>query len=714
MKLNTKVPLLIGVVVLLTIISIIIPVEVMMSNSIKTTRIDKLQALAESVSTVTAVNLRAELSVLEEIATRARMREMNWDGVIKEMLRPDVARIGALELGIVYPDGRYRFTQEEPGSVLSLYDRDYVRTAFTGTSVVSDMLISRVTNSLVVMQAVAIRETENPRSRIVGTLVARRDASAALQQILAGVSNIPGSYPFMTNRQGVIVAHPDNDLAMNQVNIISEATTNPNFKSIAEIVSEALHNRNGSGSFSDNGKNYIVAYAEIPGFPWIFYLGLDESEIRSEVVIALLRLIKIGLVCLLIGLIIAYIVGHSIVKPITKVTNAVKDISDGEGNLSQHLNISTKDEIGDLSLYFNRLIERIRSPMCNVKIVINSLVAVAKELNFISESLSTGSKDTQDKSIQISNLTNNIVDNMSSVAASSEECSTSAHEVSNTASQMSDSMEAIALAIDEMTKSIGFIADNANECNRISDEATIKADNANSVMSKLELAANEIGQVTQTIKQIANKTNLLALNATVEAARAGDAGKGFAVVADEVKELANQSAQSADDIAQKISDIQQETINAAATIQGVSEIILKIHQSIDDIVDYTKKQVLASNEMAKNVSNANIGAKRVAISIDEVAKGSHLIAENCNEVSGNTDEVNHNMTILNQTAKNSSVGSDFAHDIASKLQDLSTELNENIKRFNIGCAKCKDKKCVESIKKLNTFLAKCSDWRNNK
>jgi methyl-accepting chemotaxis protein len=234
-----------------------------------------------------------------------------------------------------------------------------------------------------------------------------------------------------------------------------------------------------------------------------------------------------------------------------------------------------------------------------------------------------------------------------------------------------------------MSASISQISSNAGEANKVSSQATVKSHDATEVMNKLGLAAKEIGQVTDVIKKIADKTNLLALNATIEAASAGEAGKGFAVVAGEIKELANQSAQSADDIARRIEGIQSGTGEAINVISAVSEIIVKINQSVEAISAHVDQQTKASNEIASNVAQASTGSKRVAGAIGEVAKGSKDIARNAGEAAKGANIINQGVAGVAQGAKDSVQGARQINQGASDLARIAGDLRNTMGQFRI-------------------------------
>jgi len=404
-----------------------------------------------------------------------------------------------------------------------------------------------------------------------------------------------------------------------------------------------------------------------------------ESLAAAEVQQDTKLLFAIAFVVIATAIIVSLVIRYSIVKPIIKISDALKDISEAEGNLTHTIAINSKDEVGHLALYFNKTLEKIKKLIITVKNQTGSLVSVSDGLTSISGQIALAAEASVSKGTAVASATEQVAVNINSIASSAEETSVCAEEVANeveqlsssistmastaeetsvnanevagAAEQMSMNMNTIASAIEEMSMSIGQISSSAGEAGKVAGEATAKSHNATSVMNKLGLAAKEIGQVTDVIKKIADKTNLLALNATIEAASAGAAGKGFAVVAGEVKELANQSAASADDIARRIDSIQVGTREAADVIVDVSNIITAINHSVESISVSVGEQTKASNEIASNVAQANAGAKRVASAIVEVANGSKDIARNASKANMSVEHVYKSISEVTKSSK---------------------------------------------------------------
>jgi len=417
--------------------------------------------------------------------------------------------------------------------------------------------------------------------------------------------------------------------------------------------------------------------------PWSLAVAVSTKTVMAPVYDMIRVAVIISIVILAVAIIVAVLMSDSISRPIVKVTSTIKDISEGEGDLTQNIKVQSTDEVGDLALYFNKLMEALRKPIGETKKVVEQLAYSSKELSAVSRDLSASSEETVSTAATVASTAEEMSVNINAMAGGAEQASVSANEVAGAAEQMSTNMNTIAAAIEEMSASINEISNNAVDARKVAGYATTKSSEATSTMNRLGVAAKEIGKVTDVIKKIADKTNLLALNATIEAASAGEAGKGFAVVAGEIKELANQSATSADDIARRIDSIQDETSNAVEVIRDVSEIIVKINLSIEAIAGHVGQQTKASNEIASNVSQANTGAKRVASAIGEVAKGSRDIARNASEAATGAINVSQNVYSMKEVARKSSLGASQVNGSSENLFKMAEQLRVVMNKFKV-------------------------------
>jgi methyl-accepting chemotaxis protein len=457
--------------------------------------------------------------------------------------------------------------------------------------------------------------------------------------------------------------------------------------------------------------------------------ALQTSNFITVIAIILAMVIIIAVVLLAIS--------SWIVKPVRRTFSILETFA--RGDLTQNISANGRDELAQMTRMIDKTQKSIKHIIMAIGEKAHILYGNSKDLSSVAAQLANSANGTVAKSNEVASTTEQMAVNINAMAGGAEQASVNANEVANTteqmaaninamassaeqarvnasevadaAGQMSSNMNTIAAAVEEMSASISQIADNAGDARKITEDAIAKSGDATKVMNKLGIAAKEIGKVTGVIKKIADKTNLLALNATIEAASAGEAGKGFAVVAGEIKELANQSASSADDIARKIESIQTDTGEAVSVINDVSGIITRINQSVEAIAGHVEQQTKASNEIASNVAHTNTGAKRVASAIGEVARGTKEIASNvtqastgakrvasaigeiargANDVSRNASDaakgaanVNSNTLSMSQAAKESAQGASHINQSSNDLAKIAEELKQTIAQFKV-------------------------------
>ncbi|MBW1893775.1 MAG: methyl-accepting chemotaxis protein, partial [Deltaproteobacteria bacterium] len=282
-----------------------------------------------------------------------------------------------------------------------------------------------------------------------------------------------------------------------------------------------------ANDFSDNLKSKI------------FTVMVDTKRLRF------LNLVLFFVVFSGSSILIYFIIQRSISFPLNNTVSMIRDVAEGEGDLTKRLEVLSTDEVGDLSMWFNNFIDNLQGMIKKIMGYADLLGSSSKELTDLSGLMTNGANQMSAKSNAVATAANEMNANMDSVAAAMEEASTNTGMV--------------ATAAEQMTATINEIAQNSEKAATISSEAVAQAKNASNRVEELGVAAQEIGKVTEAITEISEQTNLLALNATIEAARAGDAGKGFAVVANEIKELARQTAEATRDIKEKIAGIQSTT-----------------------------------------------------------------------------------------------------------------------------------------------------------
>ena len=357
----------------------------------------------------------------------------------------------------------------------------------------------------------------------------------------------------------------------------------------------------------------------------------------------------------ILALIVGFLITRSITKPINHVVDRLKDIAEGEGDLTMRLDTDTQGEIGALATWFNRFVEKLQNTIQKIAAGTETLSSSSTELSAISQQMSTGAEQASEKSTAVASAAEEMSANMSSVAAAAEQASSNANM--------------IATSTEEMTSTINEIAKNSETARAISSEAVSKAKHSVSRVGDLGNAAQEISKVTKTITEISEQTNLLALNATIEAARAGEAGKGFAVVANEIKELARQTAESTDEIRKQIEGIQQSISVAISDIEQVPDVIDRVNEIVSTIATSVEEQSATTQEIANNVAQAS--------------KGIQEVTENVNQSSSVSVEIAKDLTEVNQAAGDMANSSSQVNLSAQDLSTLAEQLTDLAGQFKV-------------------------------
>jgi methyl-accepting chemotaxis protein len=335
-----------------------------------------------------------------------------------------------------------------------------------------------------------------------------------------------------------------------------------------------------------------------------------------------LMLTGVLLVVAFAGIIVSFLIGRNISRPVVAMSKAMRELA--VGNFEVQLpGLGRRDEVGQMA----RAIEEFK------------VQAIAKAERETAEREQKNRELAAARRSELHNLADRfetavgvIIENVGSASTELEnsaviltKSSAATQQLSTVVTAASEetstNVQSVASATEEMAGSINEIGRQVADSNRIANEAVDQAGKTDARIAELSLAASRIGDVTKLITTIAEQTNLLALNATIEAARAGDAGRGFAVVAQEVKALAAQTAKATSEISTQITGMQAATQDSVLAIKEISGTIGKVSEIAAAIAAAIEEQGAATQEIARNVQQAAIGSTQVATSIADVNRG---------------------------------------------------------------------------------------------
>ena len=374
-----------------------------------------------------------------------------------------------------------------------------------------------------------------------------------------------------------------------------------------------------------------------------------KASLKESISSAESTILITGIIALILGILLTLGLVRIIIRPLKNVGDALKDIAEGEGDLTRRMAIESRDETGALAKWFNAFISRLNNIIVDIGANSETVTASSGELLVVAEQM-------EDDSAELAGRSN-------SVATAAEEMSASMATVAAASEQATANLSSVTDAANQMKHTIREVADNCDNAKQITLAAVDKVKTASVRVERLGDSAQDIDKVTQVITDIAEQTNLLALNATIEAARAGEAGKGFAVVANEIKGLAAQTAEATQDIMEKVQGIQNSTGDTVKDVEGITEVIDEVTDIVTAIAAAVEEQTETTVEVAENISQATIGITEVNDNVSQTSMVASEIARDIATVHQVSEEMTGRSNRMKRNAEDLS-------ELAGKLRDM--------------------------------------------
>ena len=413
---------------------------------------------------------------------------------------------------------------------------------------------------------------------------------------------IKGSNAYLLNSRGLVISHPDHtsqtpmDFILNMV----EAGLDRDFASHSKDIYRNIVFKNEEGN-----EVCTAAVRQVEGTDLFVVVSALDKVVYAGARIMVKWIMGVGLALLLVSALgIWGFLEFSIIRPLETVRDGLKDVAKGEGDLTRRLKVSSKDEVGDLAVWFNRFMDKQQDMVTEIMDSAHSLA-----------SLST----------QISTTASQFASSATEMVTSVSEISTTGEQVKETVRLSNDKAEAVAQsAEDAETISQGGLSATARNMEgmfRIKDEMEYVAES----IVKLSEQTQNIADIIDAVNELANQSNLLSVNASIEAAKAGEFGKGFAVVAQEVKSLADQSKQATEQVKNILQEIQRATSTAVMATERGSKAVdtgsmlsAKAEEAIQKLSQSTSESAMSSRQIAASSQQQLAGMEQLAQALENI------------------------------------------------------------------------------------------------
>ncbi|MBG9584669.1 chemotaxis protein [Bacillus thuringiensis] len=502
-----------------------------------------------------------------------------------------------------------------------------------GEIIVSSPYKSKATGNMVV----AIAKQNADKSGVIGVDLNIDDIVKTSKMIKIGKQG----FVSIVSQDKTIVVHP---------------TLKPGEKLEKSLADELYKKEDGVITYSLNGEDRNISFKTNKKTGWKIAGVMPIKEIKEATNPIFYKTLTIIVTSLLLGGIVIFFILKSIINPLRQLVISAQRIS--QGDLTEKIDIRSKDELGQLGSSFNTMAESLRNIISRINTSAGHVAASSEELTASVEQASVAT----------------------------EQITKEMEEISNSAEVQNNEVASGAKLIGDVTRNIQCIADNASEVSASSLYTKQKANEgeqlveqtvtqmqsihhsvfqSDNVIKLLDKKSQQIGSILEAIQNIAEQTNLLALNAAIEAARAGEQGRGFAIVADEVRKLAEQSSESSMEIGSLITEIQadvHETVKAMNEVgvevqsgiqvaNDTKKSFYEISKSANDIVSKVHGMVELSNKMTNDAMKVDTSINQISMAVKENSSSMQTIAGSSEEQHASMEEINSSAVQLAQMAE---------------------------------------------------------------
>jgi methyl-accepting chemotaxis protein len=501
---------------------------------------------------------------------------------------------------------------------------------------------------------------------------------STIQTMVEAIKPFGDGHAMLFTSGGFVAAHSDPQRLGKNMRESETDTFGPFLDTMAEAVAKGAAT---SFSYRPPQSDTVMQYYAVPvaigkvPLPWTFVVGVSRNTIMAPVYRMLTISLIIGALTILLMFIGVLFMARSISRPINTLAVMLKDLSEGEGDLTKTIAITTKDEIADLAHYFNLTIAKIRNLVIAIKAQARSLSQTGADLAANMNETAASINEITATIQSIKNQTGKQQASVKGASSTMEQVVENIEALNRRIQKQSECVSQSSAAVEQMLANINSVTQTLvkNEANvtKLSHAAEVGQTGLQGVSTDIQDIAKESAgllEINAVMENIASQTNLLSMNAAIEAAHAGDAGKGFAVVADEIRKLAESSS---------------------AQSKTISDILKKIKGSIDKITASTAEVLRNFAAISQGVKTVTDQEANVRTAMEEQKTGSKAILESIGSLNEITGEVKGSATGMlggsRQVIQESRTMEGLTAEIGNGIQEMASgaeQIDTAVNRVN--------------------------------